>query len=1444
MKFQVGYILDGVSKIINEHFVEESFFNDFTKNEDINKLKGLLRTISCFDINLDHLPKLDYDNIDPILAVANNIISRGLPTRAPLVLEELFKSLKVNNYNSKKPFECRYILDEKTVGYNDIFELLHIIKPNLNLSREQYGGKLDSTLEWSFIADFPVFKQIFESQRLFSKLNRDLKGKRRFDYSYTIPYCATSDKRVDYFYETAIFEVDGVHHLANEYVYYDKLRDTLLEKVDANVFRFSMFEIQNNVKSISDYFDQELLDVFHKNYNRDYKLDLVKYSLVLIPFVVARFEKILIELFLRDESLLKKEALRIAIIERDLPGAMIAIEHFKNLVEHLNHLVDDHQKLILPKLKVELFQDESWVLDSKLNYNVEAKSIKEFKIGGHDFVLDSSILLRENVLKNDYEDNENYYQIRSSHYVETKTEATRVIYSAKSLEYKALVIKNDDTSYTNVKELEPHITFFLQEIFRKKSFREGQLPIISRALQRLPVIGLLPTGGGKSLTFQIPVFLQPGLAIVVDPIKSLMEDQVRVLKENWIDSATYVNSSLKEYYKNKNLLEFLLAGKQLLFVSPERFVIDSFRQGISHIDFYGQGQSISYCVIDEVHCVSEWGHDFRTDYLMIGENAQKYALNKDTKESTVSLIGLTATASFDVLADIERELKIKSDQVADSIIMIENTVRPELFFRVVDVTGAEDRGDKLVEELTTFPETFSRFNNPEILQKSQLHHFENFDSNDFCKKDDNNNIYKNEDSQLEFAFKPEMQLKTLPENFASVTFCLVKGESKAEPNTFKNKAGVRSIHNMLTKHGFKAQYYYGADNEVTQEIVQDNFIDFTTGRTDHMVCTKAFGMGIDKDDIRATFHINYSSSLESLVQECGRAGRDKKIALASIFASTERKLQFDIIKIKEISSIKYEGLLSSFDIVIIQRSLVSYLDENGHWKERSFYTKEDALVYISQIDYSFTSLKGNLCKLDDFKVIQLLKLLTENIDILLVEHKADRRTHDFFYANNFRGHAFEKSHVFNLFYKKEFINNYQEQLSLKDSFSNLGNSPFIIRFSNDYKEYKKQIIDKYIDVNSIAASKNTSRESVSEKLDEIFKRRGTLDEFWFDLGQENILDVHKIDSKIKKEIENIFFRSRSEQDTGRLIYRLHAVGFLKAYIKDYNKEFYSCEFVYHSEISPYLTSLENFLRRYQSEQSVQANMAELERKLKQTKESIVDDLIELLWYVVDFTYQEIAQKRLRATDEIEDIMHTMISNEEALDEYELNLYLKEQIYYYFNAKYARPGYREADTECSLLDDYHLYQKGEVRASEILFKFIDNKIIKNGTEQNNYKHLLGSCKKILFSLTETDLQKEWVLRLLQAFALYSANNISYRSQANLIVEKGFTCLFSDNSLQSGELIIDIFNTYFERLIDNIDRENSLLIDIDLIKNKLLQNIQTLEIEKILNQFYQNIENERV
>ncbi|WP_316738367.1 DEAD/DEAH box helicase [Pedobacter aquatilis] len=1434
MRFQAGFILDGISEIIDERFKEESFFNDTSSDPKINRIKGLLKSISCFNIDVARDFDINYSDIHPVLATINNILTRGLPTRAPLMLEELFVELGLNISKGKKS-EYRYHLAENIVEYQEIYELLHLIKPGYDIPRSEYGGQIDSNLEWRFIEKHPVFKQILQSQREFHTLNESVKGNRRFDFTYTIPYFFYSEKNDRYEQKTIVYEVDGSHHLLKEYVLYDTIRDELVKEVNADIIRFSSFEIDRNIKNIADEFDREIFNVFSANFSRDIQQDLKKYYLVLLPFVIARIQKALLEIFIRRKSLNDLSVIRIAAVERDLPGAAIALADLENMFSNLNALVDPDDRFNLPEMRLVLIQQEQWILDERVNLGYETIAFADFHPHEYDFVIDHSILLREGIVKNQYHDLENYFTITSSHYIDTTIAASRIVYCSQSLKYRPLVSRNDDTSYSNIEELTGPITYFLQQIFRKKEFREGQLPIISRALQKLPVIGLLPTGGGKSLTFQIPAFLQPSLTIVVDPIKSLMEDQVRVLRENWIDSAKYANSSLTNAQKNRNIVDFLLAGSQFLFVSPERFVIEEFRNKISKIDYYGLGQSIGYCVIDEVHCVSEWGHDFRYDYLMLGENAQTFAKSKDGR---VSLIGLTATASFDVLADIERELKIDSDEVSEAIIMIENTVRPELFFRVVDVTNIADRSNPLLAELNNFEQTYSYYNSAELLEQSQRHHFTNFDERDFCKKDEGGKIIK-KDQRLIFEYNPGMLQEKLKPNFSSVIFCAIKGEMQNEQGGYYNNKGVKYIHNALTTHRKSAGYYFGSDLEKEKVAIQESFIGFTTGKIDHMVCTKAFGMGIDKEDIRATFHVNYSSSLESLVQECGRGGRDKKVAVATILASNRTYCVFDIIRIKDIDRAK-NNIFTPFEIVIITYSLVQYKNESDRYVAREFKSSEEALKFALSIEYSFTAKNGKQFTLSPDKVVQMHKLLVENIDTILQFKSEDRDIHDFFYNMNYKGMDFEHSHAFNLFYKAEFEKNDYEQLSLKEEFENAKATEFTyhLKFSNNYGNQHLDIVRQYLNLNLLANQLKKSSQDILIGIDNVFKYATNLDEFWFKMDGDRYVVYSTLDEKIKKQLEKAFLRNRGDIETGRMIYRLHSVGFLKSYTKDYNKKIYTCVFNKYNSINEYLLALEKFLRRYQSEQTVKSSLSEIESRLHHQPSRLVDDIIHLLWYIAEFSYLEIATKRKRATTEIKGILESILADEKGLTEFEKNIYLKEEIYYYFNAKYARPAYFENDMECSLLDDYKRYQSGTKNPEDLLFKFLDKELLKRGTEQNNYKHLIGSCKKILFSLTEADLQKDWVLRLLNAFALYSSNNISYRSDANKIVEIGFHKLFEDDYYHSGNYnhIQNIFTSYFESLVENLDHDNQVMMDIDLIKNKILQSLQLKAVEDLLNKFY--------
>jgi ATP-dependent DNA helicase RecQ len=274
----------------------------------------------------------------------------------------------------------------------------------------------------------------------------------------------------------------------------------------------------------------------------------------------------------------------------------------------------------------------------------------DFKEEEFDIIIDIATLFRSNIYDDKkYESNKKII-IRSCHFYDNSFGNARRTYCASPLHYRELVYKKQDGTYI-ANKLEKYIEFFVQNIFRKPSFREGQLPIISRALRLLPVIGLLPTGGGKSLTFQLSALMQPGICIVVDPIKSLMEDQVRVLKNNWIDCCDYLNSNITTTIRRNKHYHFRFGESQLMFLSPERFVIEKFRELLKGINSLFD-LSITYCVIDEVHCVSEWGQNFRDTYLFLGKNAQEFCFTRNHSEKgKVSLIGLTATASYDVLAE-------------------------------------------------------------------------------------------------------------------------------------------------------------------------------------------------------------------------------------------------------------------------------------------------------------------------------------------------------------------------------------------------------------------------------------------------------------------------------------------------------------------------------------------------------------------------------------------------------------------------------------------------------------------------------------------------------------------------------------------------------------------------------------------------------------------------
>lgn len=576
---------------------------------------------------------------------------------------------------------------------------------------------------------------------------------------------------------------------------------------------------------------------------------------------VARIQKTLIEAIISERLDINKQEWSILVIEDKTSVAKISIEDFSETYHNLIALTNDYDEMVLPRLSVSTKKNAS----SKKKY---------------DAVIDVSIDQPCNAKDVSFSDfkasNDCYFIVRSSE----RVYADRILYTTERISYKPLVERNSQGVYNRIEENCSKLRYFLNLIFRKEDFRPGQLPILNRALQLKSVIGLLPTGGGKSLTYQLAAMLQPAVTLVVDPLKGLMKDQYDGLLNTGIDCISYINSDITKNFKEGRRRELALTGSQvqIMFLSPERLSIHRFRNVLRSMR--ESGVYFAYGVIDEVHCVSEWGHDFRLAYLHLGRNLFNYVLPKkvEGKDNHISLFGLTATASFDVLADVQRELSGTNafSLEEDATVRYENTNRLELQYNVVEVDAKDANkawgvGDikekKLLEVINDATQKIVDIQDNSAVKYIKERFIERENLIDPAI------VNKIQDAKLDVDVENGWYKQTNTDT-AGIVFCIRASE--------KTNLSVPSVEATLREKGLSSiSTFKGGDDTEYQDA-------FLKGKTCMMVATKAFGMGIDKSNVRMTFHLNYPGSLESFVQEAGRAGRDKKMALATIMYSPKK----------------------------------------------------------------------------------------------------------------------------------------------------------------------------------------------------------------------------------------------------------------------------------------------------------------------------------------------------------------------------------------------------------------------------------------------------------------------------------------------------------------------------------------------------------------------------
>lgn len=1354
-----------MKKQLHSGYILSSVKDAISKLDKPIEFSSLLSQLSCFEIEYDFQTKPTEDSI---ISVLENLISRGLPTIPSLFVEEtITKSLnvaekKIHTKTGELYFELkndRYELLEYFI-YNSLF----IVDPRLK-DVSEFQQNFDSWEEHSgsefeeifYKLTLPEFFnesvcQLLETQRkidsildfpfgIQKKYNQQLGSFKNDFYNQRVDFSVQFPETKD-FKNGIVIEIDGSQHQAEQQKSLDEKRDSLIQKtgwsetvrINTNETYSIPFEKSEKIKG---FFRHPYYEQIKENYSEpiwDYEDGLEGMQVALSPFGIARIQKTIIYLASQGVLNFNDKEWQFGFIERDVPCADLAVQDLIQLFLNIFELESKSRKL--PNIEYHIFTTDEFS-DCQLNDRVKTDSYSNpatnYKF---DLLFDVSVLQRTGLTKIDKTFSEkieakNIITIRSSF----SQKEPRLIKFAKPIAYKV-----------EEKEQPKALVYFLQNIFRKEKFREGQVNILRRSLKQENVIALLPTGAGKSLTYQLSTLLQPGIVLIVDPLKSLMKDQNDNLESAGLDSTVFINSSIKSPVEREDKSEKMVNGYyQFVFISPERLQIPEFRDYLRQMT----DTSFTYCVVDEAHCVSEWGHDFRTSYLRLGQNAREYC---KTLSGNIPILGLTGTASFDVLADVQRELEINDES---AIVAPAKYERKELNFEIIDVgepeipEGLDD--DRKIKGLVADHKQIA------------LHKY----LTELPPKEWGNGF---EFESIEEFLSPELEYIN-----SGLIFCPHVGW----------KFGVKNIHSEIVSQfedlGTTTGMYAGSlgdDDSIDLEEVQNQF---KRNSLNLLVATKAFGMGIDKPNIRFTVHFNMPQSIESFYQEAGRAGRDKEKAFCSILYSPttiDEQINGENVPVSVDKSLMLSFYYNSFRGIEKEKRIMWEL-----LSEISFpYTRTldalDEFIFDLDIDVKFNVWQmnhHNRMYVNGEQFPESYGYIDLNNENVYPENRDDRIILSFSESQDLLNKI--KTRLKDNCPKNKSLLQWithQENIEPKPGFErifdnmNVGDNPkrVVIGFTND----RTRIIADYL-----AQFDNSWEEPMILKANnycftpsDFIKNLGL--EYWKKTNGNFDFNTSQIE-----RISSWFYQVRDQSDTFKAIYRLSVIGVVDDYEVDYRTKSITAT-ISKKKDEDYINLLKNYVGRYVSTEEKNKVPGQIDAF---RGESIIQ---KCCGYLADFVYTKIAAKRLEAINVMESAIQSGLNDGN----------FEEFVNTYFDSKYT------SDLR-NYLYDYTI---------DLLWDYL----IKTNGNPDSINHLRGACDRLLVENPDNP-----ALLLMRAFSRLLIPQYN-KVDAIADMKKGWKIFINLKNWDRKEYL-EYFSKYY-KIANEYDSMSAKYLDNEIVNEHLI------------------------